>query len=93
MRTFLLLALLSSAPLQAANRDTDDFSRQIEWTLSLDAEGKIVDLHPADPDFLPEVRTQIEPVVRKWHFEPGKVDGRPESTLARARVDPSRRRG
>lgn len=86
LRIFLLLALLSFAPLHAATRDSDDFSTQIEWTLSLDADGKIVDLQPTDPNFLPEVRAQIEPVVRKWHFEPGKVNGRPAQTQTTLRV-------
>jgi TonB family protein len=86
LRTFLLLALLSFAPLSAASPETEAFSTQIVWTLSLDADGKINDLKPADPSFLPEVRRQIEPVVRKWHFEPGKVNGRPAQTQTTLRV-------
>ena len=47
---------------------------------SLDADGKINSMEPVDPRYLPEVRKQIEPIVRAWHFTPGKLDGRPAPT-------------
>jgi TonB family protein len=86
MKRFLLLALLAAAiPLHAASSD-DALSADLQWKLSLDADGRIVGLAPTSPDYLPAVRAQIEPVVRRWHFTPGKVDGRPAPTTTTLKV-------
>jgi TonB family protein len=69
--------LLGPLPVQAVQ----PLHVQIEWTLTLDADGSIVDLAPAHADFLPAVRKQIEPTVRQWHFTPGKVGGQPARTV------------
>lgn len=59
---------------------------QIEWTLSLDADGKIAKLAPINENNLPALREQIEPVVHTWHFTPGKVGGQPALTETTLRV-------
>ena len=77
---FLLFVVLASLAVgaQATNKDTR--TECIQWRLSLDADGKIESLTPVDPEHLPDVRKQLEPIVRAWHFTPGKVDGRPAPT-------------
>jgi hypothetical protein len=65
---FLLFVVLSSVVVEAHAAKPDAFDREIKWTLSLDADGKIASLEPIDRDYLPEVRHQIEPIVRNWHF-------------------------
>jgi TonB family protein len=75
-----LFAFLSSFLVVAHAAKKDAFTTTIQWRLSLDTDGKIESLTPADLDFLPEVRKQIEPIVRTWHFTPGKLDGRPAPT-------------
>ena len=77
---FLLFVVLASLAVgaQATNKDTR--TECIQWRLSLDADGKIESLKPVDPEHLPDVRKQLEPIVRAWHFTPGKVDGRPAPT-------------
>ena len=77
---FLLFVILSSLAVLAHAATHETFQREIKWVLSLDADGKIQSLEPIDRDYLPEVRNQIEPVVRTWHFTPGKIDGRPAAT-------------
>lgn len=85
MKLFPVLALVAAAaPLHAASRDA--FGTTIQWSLSLDASGRIVALAPLDPNFLPDVRQQIEPVVRTWHFTPGLVAGKPQATETTLRV-------
>lgn len=75
-----LCVFLSSFIVVAHAGKKDAFTARIEWRLSLDADGKINSLKPVDPRNLPEVRKQIEPIVRAWHFTPGKLDGRPAPT-------------
>ncbi|HSS08089.1 MAG TPA: energy transducer TonB [Rhodanobacteraceae bacterium] len=77
---FLLFVVLTSLVVVAHAAKGESLRREIEWTLSLDADGKIESLEPIDRDYLPEVRQQIEPIVRTWHFTPGKINGRPAST-------------
>ena len=77
---FLLFVMLSSLAVTAHAGKQEAFQREIMWTLSLDADGKIESLKPVDRDYLPEVRAQIEPIVRTWHFTPGKINGRPAPT-------------
>jgi len=77
---FLLVVVLTSLVAVAHAGKHEAFQREIKWTLSLDADGRIERLTPIDTDYLPEVRTQIEPIVRTWHFTPGKINGRPAAT-------------
>jgi hypothetical protein len=77
---FLLFVFFSSFLVMAHAAKEDAFTTTIERRLSLDANGKIDDLKPVNPDSLPEVRKQVEPIVRAWHFTPGKLDGRPAPT-------------
>jgi TonB family protein len=76
----LLFVVLSLAFVSAHAAEQLAPQSTISWTLSLDADGRIVKLKPTDPDDLPDVRKQLEPIVRAWHFTPGKVDGRPAPT-------------
>jgi TonB family protein len=80
--TFLLLLLITTSLLRTAPaaESSDAFKSQVQWKLSLDADGKITELAPLAPGSLPTLRKQIEPVVRTWHFTPGKVNGQPAPT-------------
>ena len=86
IRTYLVLSVVSvfSIPLHA--KTPDSFDAQLQWTLGLDADGKVTSLSPTDARFLPAMRKQVEPVVRTWHFTPGKVDGQPAPTETTLRV-------
>jgi TonB family protein len=77
---FLLFAFLSSFLVVAHAAKKDAFTTTIQWRLSLDANGQIDGLKPVNPDYLPEVRKQIEPIVHTWHFTPGRLAGRPAPT-------------
>ena len=76
--------LCSSGSLQASTRDS--IETQIEWKLTLDVNGGITELVPIDANYLPAVRQQLEPVIRSWHFTPGKLNGRPAPTETTLRV-------
>src|SRR4051794_28758610 len=52
----------------------------VEWKLSLDANGGIVDLKPTGDKVSPAVRKQLASIVRGWHFTPGKINGQPTAT-------------
>jgi TonB family protein len=55
----------------------------MSWTVSLDATGAITSLQPAEQTNQ-GLYERLEPGVRKWHFTPGKVNGKPapsETTL------------
>jgi TonB family protein len=80
MRSKLLTALLLAVSATSYGGTEETFNVWIKWNLSLDSEGRIVDLSPIDMDYLPTVRQQIEPTVRAWHFTPGKIDGHPAPT-------------
>jgi len=77
---FLLFVALSSLAVGAQAAKKDTLTEVIQWRLSLDADGKIESLKPVNPEYLPDVRKQLEPIVRAWHFTPGKLDGRPAPT-------------
>jgi TonB family protein len=79
MRVLLFVVVASLAAVAHAAKP-EAFQKEIKWTLALDADGKIESLEAIDRDYLPEVRTQIEPSVRTWHFTPGKINGRPAPT-------------
>lgn len=73
-----VILLIFTVASHAAERQT--FQTVIQWTLSLDAEGKVESMKPVDRDHFPDLRRQIEPLVRAWHFTPGKLDGRSAPT-------------
>jgi TonB family protein len=79
MRVFLIV-ILSSLAIIARAAGNESIEKNIEWTLSLAADGKIESMKPVDRENLPEVRKQIEPIVRTWHFTPGKINGQPAPT-------------
>jgi len=76
----LLFFVLSSFAVSAHAAEQRPFDKTVQWTLSLDADGNIQDLKPVDREYLPDVRKQIEPIVRTWHFTPGKINGRAAPT-------------
>lgn len=76
----LLFVVLSSLAVAVHAVEQGPFQKDILWTLSLDADGKIQDMKPVNREYLPEVRKQIEPIVRAWHFTPGKINGQPAAT-------------
>jgi TonB family protein len=76
----LLIVVLSLLAVAARAAGNEPIQKNIEWTLSLAADGKIESMKPIDRENLPEVRKQIEPIVRSWHFTPGKINGQPAPT-------------
>jgi TonB family protein len=76
----LLFVALSSLSFASRAADNGPIEKNVSWTLSLGADGKIERMKPVNPDYLPEVRKQIEPIVRAWHFTPGKINGQPAPT-------------
>jgi len=76
----VLFVVLSWFVVVAHAGKHEAFQKEITWMLSLDADGKIESLQAVDSDYLPEVRAQIEPIVRNWHFTPGKINGHPAPT-------------
>ena len=75
-----LFVVLSSLAVAVHAAEQAPFEKNIQWTLSLDADGKIENLKAINREYLPEVRQQIEPIVRTWHFTPGKINGQPAPT-------------
>lgn len=73
---FLLAVILLSVVVAAHAAEQAASGGRIEWKLSLDADGKIESLKRINPEYLPEVGKQLEPIVRTWHFTPGKVESR-----------------
>ena len=87
MKAFLFLGLLL-APAAAFSADAEQSSIRIifQWDLSLDSTGKITSLVPINEDYQAAVREQLEPVVKRWNFTPGKLDGQPAATETTLRV-------
>jgi TonB family protein len=50
------------------------------WKLSLDPSGNITRLELPDDEIGSALYDNMEPVVRGWHFTPGKLDGEPAPT-------------
>jgi TonB family protein len=65
----------------------------LQWNLSLDSTGRIVSLLPVSEDYQRAVRQELEPLIQRWHFTAGKLDGQPaptETTLnVNVALDPS----
>jgi len=82
MWVVLLVAVMGGAPGIAFSGSAQQPSIAItlQWSLSLDSTGEIVSLLPVNEDYQRAVREQLEPVIRRWHFTPGKLDGQPAAT-------------
>src|SRR5690242_13082482 len=52
----------------------------LRWSLSLDGSGKITSMTPLFGDDTRTIVEQLEPVIRRWHFTPGSINGRPADT-------------
>jgi TonB family protein len=52
----------------------------LAWKLSLDSSGSITRLDLLNEEVGSALYDQMDPVVRSWHFTPGKLDGRPAPT-------------
>jgi TonB family protein len=87
MKAFLFLAFLF-APAAVFSADAEPSSIEItfQWKLSLDPAGKITGFVPINKNYQAAVREQLEPVVRRWNFTPGKLDGQPAATETTLRV-------
>jgi TonB family protein len=84
IKNFIVLAMLIVPAVAFANAQQAPVEIHFQWSLSLAADGQITNLAPISKAYKPIVREQLEPIVRGWHFTPGKVDGRPaaaETTL------------
>ena len=82
-----LFALIgASGHALSAGNEGEPVNILLNWNLSLDATGKITTLTPVDKDYQPALSEQIAPLIRAWHFTPGKLDGRPAPTATTLRV-------
>jgi TonB family protein len=87
MKVFLFLAFLFvQAAVFSANAEPSSIEITLQWKLSLDPAGKITGFVPINENYQAAVREQLEPVVRKWNFTPGKLDGQPAATETTLRV-------
>jgi TonB family protein len=67
----------------AADEPAKPLDVTLQWSASVDADGRLTALTPAD-DRYAELYRRLEPDVRSWHFAAGKVNGVPtaaETTL------------
>jgi hypothetical protein len=71
-----LIALSAFAGSAAANVPNHI---DTEWSLSLDAQGRIVQLADLNKLDAP-LRDPLEKAIRSWAFESGKIDGQPAAT-------------
>lgn len=88
-RYFAIALFVSIACVPLAHAQTDGhaaFSR--EARVSIDADGKVTALKfvnwNAKKDLVGE---KLEPLIRSWTFEPGRVDGKPAPTETTVTVD------
>lgn len=82
MKRFVLLVAMMVAPSITFSGTDHPASIEVilHWSLSLDSTGKILSLLPVNEDYQRAVREQLEPVIHRWHFTPGKLDGQPAAT-------------
>jgi TonB family protein len=78
----LLVALCCCSTINAAVPQDKTLPRfvTLTWKLSLDPSGNITGLKLPDDEVGSTLYDKMEPVVRGWHFTPGKLDGRPAPT-------------
>jgi TonB family protein len=78
----LLVALCCCSTINAAARQDGALPRfvTLTWKLSLDPSGNITRLELPDDEMGSALYDKMEPVVRGWHFTPGKLDGQPAPT-------------
>jgi TonB family protein len=78
----LLVAPSCCCTVNAAVRHDDALPRfvTLTWKLSLDPSGDIAHLELPDDEVGSALYAKMEPVVRGWHFTPGKLDGQPAPT-------------
>jgi TonB family protein len=83
-RTLALLTLSAvAACAMAADESAKPVDLTLQWSASVDADGKLTALAPVDEKYA-ELYKRLEADVRSWHFSSGKVDGVPaaaETTL------------
>jgi TonB family protein len=83
-RVLASLALSAAAACAiAADEPAKPVDLTLSWSASVDADGKLTALKPADEKYA-ELYKRLEPDVRNWRFSAGKVDGVPtaaETTL------------
>lgn len=51
-----------------------------KWLVSLDAEGHVVGIEPADATLVESARVPLERAIREWRFVSGRVNGTPAPT-------------
>jgi len=62
----------------------------LQWSLSLDVDGKITALTPLFSDDLRGTTKQVESVIRRWHFTPGSIGSQPAVTQTTLTIDADR---
>jgi TonB family protein len=77
---FLLLALCCTASAGILKGVPIPHFVTLAWKLSLDSSGSITRLDLLNDEVTSALYDKMEPVVRGWHFTPGKLDGRPAPT-------------
>jgi TonB family protein len=73
----MLIALISSSATRSEQRPADIF---LQWSLMLDAGGHIESLTSLSRSELQQLADQLNPMIRRWHFTPGNMNGQPAET-------------
>ena len=78
----LPLLLLAATPVFAGDSSAPPMTRTLAWDMSLDASGKIVSLAAQGKDD-EALQAKLEPVIRNWQFDPGRINSEPVATETR----------
>lgn len=81
-----VLALLVAGDALAAPAVGEGIALSGHWEVSMDAQGKVLDLVPHHR-LKPQVNARIEQAIRTWHFVPGSVNGVPAATRTELALD------
>ncbi|MBN8482806.1 MAG: hypothetical protein J0L88_14580 [Xanthomonadales bacterium] len=80
MKAWMMAVAIACVPLGAiAAEPQGERIVTLQWELALDADGHVIALASKNRSY-DALRERLEPVVRGWDFEPGRIDGRPAPT-------------
>jgi TonB family protein len=80
MKTLATLTMLVSLINSSAVRSEQRPDIFLQWSLTLDAGGHIESLTSLSRSELQQLADQLDPMIRRWHFTPGNINGQPAET-------------
>jgi TonB family protein len=75
-----LTMLISLISLLAVGSEQQPGEIFLQWSLTLDADGHIQSLTSLSSGKSKQLAEQLDPTIRRWHFTPGNINGRPAET-------------